>query len=1008
MRSCVFAVFILLAGCALDTSVPVDSSDVPSIVAPVVNAGEVSHKSSFNSLTSSPVLNWTESTDSNIFSYSVAVGTQPGEDDVSTWTNLLNLPSNITSLNLNPGQTYYISARAITSGGDLSDVFSSAGWVVDTSAPVTPTIIDDGSIQLDETISNLITWSGGSDNIGIDHYQISIGSSEGLTDIQTWVIADSTSSHQFSGISLSPGQTYYINVRPVDEAGNVGDIISSDGWIAGDYCSDKSAWTTYNASGTPGTESDPFLICNAEQLANISGATAMSSFYKLMDNIDLAPYYAAPNPQFQIGACGAGGCAVWDGNDEFSGGFDGYGYTIDNFAYNDAGIHGVALFGATIGGAVIQNLNLTNVSIIAGSNAGGLVGALNSGKIKNCSVQGTVSGVGSLGGLVGTSFQGIIRGSSFTGNVTGTGDRVGGIIGNSYHITTAESKFLGGLITGDDRVGGIAGDLSESTVVSSYSVSGTISGTNSVGGLVGETNQARVSNSYNKSNVSGNNEVGGIVGDHQSTSIIKNSYNLGSVSGSNRVAGIVGRQANGNTTMNSYSTGQVDGTGGAGNVGFLFGEANGNIINSYYLATAACDSTGASGACGTAGSARGSLADFYLSTNAPMNAWDLVDRSTVGTNDFWIMDGLSHAEPYWTASDEYIVPFSGTGTVADPYLLDTVETFNKVSQNPRWMEANFKVTQNLNFIGEDFIKIGGEDMPLMGSLDVDNKTLSNITHIDSTEFLVGVVGTVAYGGTGVSNLIVSNITIEGYNYVAGAIGFADSSAVSNIQVLSGTVTGNGSYTGGVIGRTSKQTSQYLLSGVNVNGDVHVGGVVGYNFAGGVYNAKATGIISGNDRVGGVVGSNQTSGFRDNYFNGSVTSTSGPVGGLIGYAGFTGVDDSYSSGSVTGLSNVGGAVGQLQNATISNLFAVGTVNGTGGSTVVGRLVGSESSGTINNSYSWASSSCDSTGAAGACNSLGLTQANLTDFYNQANEPLLSWDFFSDWQTTVTFPELQWEP
>ena len=87
----------------------------------------------------------------------------------------------------------------------------------------------------------------------------------------------------------------------------------------------------------------------------------------------------------------------------------------------------------------------------------------------------------------------------------------------------------------------------------------------------------------------------------------------------------------------------------------------------------------------------------------------------------------------------------------------------------------------------------------------------------------------------------------------------------------------------------------------------------------------------------------------------------------------------------------------------------TVNGTGGAGVVGRLLGIEASGTINNSFSWASSLCDSTGAAGACNALGSTHANEADFYNVANQPMASWDFTNDWlDQTVTYPKLQWEP
>ena len=80
--------------------------------------------------------------------------------------------------------------------------------------------------------------------------------------------------------------------------------------------------------------------------------------------------------------------------------------------------------------------------------------------------------------------------------------------------------------------------------------------------------------------------------------------------------------------------------------------------------------------------------------------------------------------------------------------------------------------------------------------------------------------------------------------------------------------------------------------------------------------------------------------------GSVTGSS-YVGGLVGTNSYGTVSNSYATGSVTGSSYVGGLVG-ANYRTVSNSYATGNVNG--GSGVVGGLVGyNYSRSTVSNSY-----------------------------------------------------------
>ncbi len=782
-------------------------------------------------------------------------------------------------------------------------------------------------------------------------------------------------------------------------------------WSTADYCEDKSAWATYNASGTAGTPADPFLICNATQLADIAGAPAMSSSYKLMSNIDMAPYYAAPNAEFQIGACGAGGCANWDGNDEFTGTFDGAGYSIDNFSLVNTGIYGAAFFGATTNRAVIKNLYLTNINISGGSITGGLIGGANQVIVENCHVSGTVSGVNNVGGLLGSTFQARVSRSTYAGNVSGT-DNVGGIVGSGYHVYVGESKFLSGTVAGaDDNTGGIVGDLDESVVYLSSSA-GTINGVRITGGIAGRVDHSSVANSFSSANITGTVvAVGGIAGVAGWPSYIVNSYATGSVSGAQEVGGAVGSLTTYGRLVNTYSTASVNGTAGSGSVGFLVGRDNGGTaINSYYLSAASCDSTGSGGACGTIGTAHPLLSDFYNQANAPMSSWDSVSQSSDGQNDVWVFSGSNHATHYYEYEESYTIPFSGSGTTADPYLITSVADFNRVGQNPRWMSKSFKITQNLDFTAASFIKMGGEMVPLFGNLDGNNKTLSNITYSAPNEMFVGVVGRASFGENGVFDLNFTNLSMSGANYVGGVVGFADSTSVGNIQVFSGTVAGTGLFTGGVIGRTSKQSSSDLKSLATVNGGTEsTGGIIGYAYAGGTYRAVSGGNVNGTASVGGVVGGMVANTIYDSYFTGNVVGTGDVVGGIVGSNHYAGVEDSFSTGTVQGASSVGGAIGFNGNGGVTNVFATGTVDGTGGTTVVGRLIGDYQSGTISDSYSWASSACDSTGAGGACHAVGATQPNVSDFYDVNKLPLSNWDFSWTWvDQLITYPKLLWEP
>lgn len=981
-----------LSACSISSSIQDGIADALGLNnKPILDT--VDHVQYYNSLTSSPSISWSISLSSTAVSeYHYSIGTSAGNTDTVSWTSAgMNTSLNLNSLSLIEGETYYVSVKASGVAPDNleSDVVSSSGWLVDVTAPTTPGTLDDGVLQANLTETNTLTWTASTDALsGIDFYEVALGTAPGNTDTLSWTNVGNVTSRKLTGLSLVSGTTYYASVRAVDRAGNRSGSTNSDGWLAGPFCSNKTTWLTYNANGA-GTLASPYLICNAAQLANIGNTpAALSSSYKLMGDIDLAPYYAAPNPQFKIGSCGAGGCSVWDGGAFlFTGNFDGGGHTISNFSFSSPGTRGIGFFAGTWTGARIHNLKLTQVSVSGGTQSGGFIGSAQFVAVHNVSV---------------------------AGNITGSGSGIGGVIGTSYHLVIGNSSFNGSISSNSESTGGIIGKMEESSLFSCLS-SGTItSSINRVGGLVGNIvgrSPSRISNSYSSSVITGTTDVGGLIGELSvDRSMIQKSYFTGSATAtSGRVGGITGRSTSNTQIKDSYSVGSINGTTGSGSVGYLVGNLNGSITNSYYWSGSACDSTGSGGSCGNSGLSHAALNTFYNKAQPPMNSWDDLATTADGNNNFWSFNGTEHAKVWFETE---LVPLSdftlGSGTSTDPYQISTIEQFKKIGQNPRYMNKSFRLTNAMNFFAGGFIQIGGSLAPYSGQFYGNNKMISNVTNIQAGDDGVGIFGIVASNGR-IENLVVQNATISARSDVGGVVGLLDASGFTNVMIDLGSVTASGDFVGGVMGRMAKTEPTQIGSQITVNGQNYVGGVAGEIYAGSIRQSYSKGNVTGLNQIGGTVGYQLAGGVHDSYSTGNVNSSGDYVGGLVGQSDWSGIYRSYSTAAVSGELSVGGAVGYINNSTIENVFAANQVTGTGGSSEVGFLLGTTNAATITSSYYWSGASCDSTGVGGLCNTSSTSGvANVDDFKFSDNAPLLNWDFNTIWTEVVSqFPILTFE-
>ncbi len=279
-----------------------------------------------------------------------------------------------------------------------------------------------------------------------------------------------------------------------------------------------------------GTEDNPYIICNADQLQFIgigdidtpaSELLGETVFYELGKDIDASSITAEYTcPADPTGTC-TGFQPIGTNANRFKGTLDGKGFTISDLMVNInvTGSSYAGLFGFT-SGANIRNIGLLNVDIFS-----------------------SATDTSFAGGLVGNNNRSSITNSYFTGNISSAASRT--------------SSHAGGLVGNNDR----------SSITNSYSTGNvssfaTISRSNA-GGLVGNNSRSSITNSYSTGNVSSFTASapfsGGLVASNLSNSSITNSYSTGNVSSSTlstsstpRAGGLVGQNLNNNSITNSY------------------------------------------------------------------------------------------------------------------------------------------------------------------------------------------------------------------------------------------------------------------------------------------------------------------------------------------------------------------------------------------------------------------------------------------------------------------------
>ncbi len=385
---------------------------------------------------------------------------------------------------------------------------------------------------------------------------------------------------------------------------NDGTLVNSPAWET------ASQLTGYAPSAGYGSSGSPYQIATLGNLFWLSQNSGVwSSYFSQTAGID-----ASATSGWQGGR---GFTPIGNNSTNFTGEYNGSGYTISNLTIDRSGTDYVGFFGKGANSSLeIKNLGLTEVNI-TGQNYVGALGGYLAKPISRCFIEGTISGNQSVGGLLGY-----------------------------VDINVEQRSYADCTVSGLSSVGGLIGYKhgNGSAVIECYSL-GTVNGTGSgynIGGLIGNNNESGTNrNCYSRSTVNAS-----------------SSYNVGGLCGNNTSEG---------SFSISYSTGSV--TGGS-STGGLTGYNGSSISNCFW-------DTETSGQSSSAGGTGKTTAEMKTKSTFTDANWDFKDETTNGTNDYWDIDGVRNdGYPYlsWEVDDPLPVELISFSAVLQPGSATADET----------------------------------------------------------------------------------------------------------------------------------------------------------------------------------------------------------------------------------------------------------------------------------------------------------------------------------------------
>ncbi len=604
----------------------------------------------------------------------------------------------------------------------------------------------------------------------------------------------------------------------------------------------------------------------------------------------------------------------------YTGEFRGGGHTVSGLYFNDRTVYHVGLFGYVGSGGTVQNVGVIDSYFYGYSYVGGVAGC-NCGTLQYVYNTGNVNGSRYAGGMTGENKY-IVQYAYNTGTVFAM-DYAGGVTGYNKYIV--QYAYNTGSAGGAAYYGGIAGD-NRHTLKDCYYLAD--SETDSFDGTTAKTaGQFEIGEvAYLLGSPFGQN-----IGTHVSP-VLNLGYEVYQVQNcknevvySNTNENLGHQYENGVCTIcgaacpgHSYENGTCTVCGAA---------CPGHSYENGFCTVCGAACPGHSyenGFCTVCGAA--CPGHSYENGFCPYGCYEPAVLNNDGVYEIYNAGQL-----YWFAAQVD----AGKKAISGKLMADIVVNEGTVTASSTGLRA-------WNPIG--YYNSESDYITIKGTFDGNNKTVSGLYFNSRTAMGVGLFSCVDSGSI-VKNVGVINSYIKGRIYVGGVAGYVLSNGTVENCYNAGTVNGNYSDNGGVIGRNYGTVENCYNTGT-VGGSTEVGGVIGKNF-GTVKNCYNTGTVNGSGSyIGGVVGYNYKKSIILNCYNTGTVSGGRRVGGVIGENEGT-VENSYNTGIVSGYTIVGGVAGWNLEDTVQNCYNTGNISGSGD--YVGGVAGWNYDGTVQNCY-----------------------------------------------------------
>ncbi len=437
---------------SVSTTTPTVSIGAPSKT--ITNTGPVTFAVTISAAASSVYFNNSNVTLNKTGTADASVSV--GNDGVSTLNRTVTV-SNITGngtlgISIDAGIAFNILGNSNTSAGP------STTFTVDNIAPTVSISEPNDTTSINGPVTYSISYSG-TTSVNLTASKIMLNKT-GNANADVSVINGTTTNPIVELSNFSGGGTLGISLLPgtsSDDAGNKD---------AGAGPSDTFSVIDVTIPRGSGTQSDPYVIYKFDNLVWVSEhPNSWNKYFIQIANVDaFASQYINFTP-------------IGNSSFQFSGNYDGNGFTIKDLYIKNAGGQNIGLFGYTSSIAVIKNLRLLDVYIYGNSAVGALVG-YNQGTIDRCAVSSTHNDYPAQTIYIfGQSAQDSYIFGQFAGGLVGGNV---GTITNSYSIAKINS--------GKDfpYAGGFVG-ANSGTIRNCYS-SGAVTGSAPIGGFTSFNN----------------------------------------------------------------------------------------------------------------------------------------------------------------------------------------------------------------------------------------------------------------------------------------------------------------------------------------------------------------------------------------------------------------------------------------------------------------------------------------------------------------------------------------